>query len=77
MATITTNWRAQCAELLEAVDEDVLDVMDGSRFQAVVDRTRAALFQSEPQAQPEPEVPTADQTGLERHWAIRSSLGIH
>jgi hypothetical protein len=45
------SFRALCAELLQAIDDDVVDVADGPRFQAVVDRTRAEL------AQPEPEPP--------------------
>jgi len=44
-----TDFRALCAELLEAVGDDVIDTNDGPRFQAVVDRAHAALAQPEPQ----------------------------
>jgi hypothetical protein len=37
------DWRELCRELLEAIDDDVIDCNDGPRFQAVVDRVRAAL----------------------------------
>ena len=50
-----TDFRALCAELLQAVEDDVIDVNDGQRFQAVVDRARAAL------AQPEPQGPTDEE----------------
>jgi hypothetical protein len=50
MSTLETNptptapdWRALCQGLLQAIDDDVIDANDGPRFQAVVDRTRAAL----------------------------------
>jgi hypothetical protein len=42
-----TDWKARCAELLQAIDDDVLDVADGPRFQAAIDRARAELAQSE------------------------------
>jgi len=42
-----TNWKARCAELLQAIDDDVFDVADGPRFQAAIDRTRAELAQPE------------------------------
>jgi hypothetical protein len=53
-----TDWRGLCTELLQAIDDDVLDVADGPRFQAVVDRTRAALAQ--------PELPVQDDKTLGR-----------
>jgi hypothetical protein len=37
------RYRALCAELLKAVDEEVIDTNDGQRFQAVIDRVRAEL----------------------------------
>jgi hypothetical protein len=43
-----TDFRALCAELLEAIEDDVIDTNDGPRFQAVVDRASAALAQPEP-----------------------------
>jgi len=50
-----TDFRALCAELLQAIEDDVIDTNDGQRFQAVVDRARAAL------AQPEPQGPTDEE----------------
>jgi NTP pyrophosphatase (non-canonical NTP hydrolase) len=47
---MTTNYRARCAELLQAIDDDVFDVADGPRFQAAIDRARADLSQPEPVA---------------------------
>jgi hypothetical protein len=52
--TTPTDFRALCAELVEAVDDDVIDTNDGPRFHAVVDRARTLL------SQPEPEGPTLD-----------------
>ena len=46
------DFRALCAELLQAVDDDVIDTNDGPRFQGVVDRARAALAQPEPVDRP-------------------------
>jgi hypothetical protein len=45
------SFRALCAELLQAIDDDVLDVADGPRFQAAIDRTRAELVKPEPQGE--------------------------
>jgi hypothetical protein len=48
MTTLATfDWRALCAELVKAVDDDVIDTNDGPRFHAVVDRVRTLLSQSE------------------------------
>ena len=47
-----TDYRAELQRLLGAVENDVIDTNDGLRFQAAVNRARAAL------AQPEPEVVT-------------------
>jgi hypothetical protein len=44
-----TDFRALCAELLQAIEDDVIDTNDGPKFQAVVDRSRTALSQPEPQ----------------------------
>jgi hypothetical protein len=52
---MTDTFRALCAELLQGVEDDVIDVNDGRRFQAVVARARAAL------AQPEPQGPTDEE----------------
>lgn len=38
-----SDWRKLCAVLLKAIDDDVIDCNDGPRFQAAVDRVRAAL----------------------------------
>jgi hypothetical protein len=46
---MSTDYRALCAELLKAVDEDVIDTNDGQRFQAVIDRVRAELAHPEPE----------------------------
>ena len=69
MSTLETNptptapdWRALCQGLLQAIDDDVIDANDGPRFQAVVDRTRAALATppaATREAGPLPQAPTA------------------
>ena len=60
-----TDFRALCAELVQAVEDDVIDVNDGQRFQAVIDRARAAL------AQPEPQGPTNERlTWLWNHLQV-------
>jgi len=50
-----TDFRVLCAELLQAIEDDVIDTNDGPRFQAVVDRVRAAL------AEPESQRPTDEE----------------
>jgi hypothetical protein len=41
----SVDFRALCAELVQAIQDDVAEVNDGRRFQAVVNRARAALAQ--------------------------------
>jgi hypothetical protein len=48
----TDRYSALCAELLKAIEGDVIDTNDGQRFQAVIDRVRAKLAQPEPQVVP-------------------------
>ena len=52
---MSTDYRAELQRLLGAVENDVIDTNDGLRFQAAVNRARAAL------AQPEPEGPTDEE----------------
>jgi hypothetical protein len=57
------SFRALCAELLQAIDDDVLDVADGPRFQSAIDRIRAAL------AQPEPEFTAEEVEMIQAPWS--------
>jgi hypothetical protein len=43
-----TDYRTELQRLLGAVENDVIDTNDGLRFQAAVNRARAALAQPEP-----------------------------
>jgi hypothetical protein len=52
---MSTDYRAELQRLLGAVENDVIDTNDGLRFQAAVNRARAAL------AQPQPEGPTDNE----------------
>lgn len=54
---MSTDYRAELQRLLGAVENDVIDTNDGLRFQAAVNRARAAL------AQPEPEGVTDEEIG--------------
>jgi hypothetical protein len=54
---MTADYRAELQHLLTAVENDVIDTNDGLRFQAAVNRARAAL------AQPEPEGVTDEEIG--------------
>ncbi len=46
---MTADFRAELQRLLGAVENDVIDTNDGLRFQAAVNRARAALAQPEPE----------------------------
>ena len=41
----SVDFRALCAELVQAIEDDVAEVNDGRRFRSVVVRARAALAQ--------------------------------
>jgi hypothetical protein len=56
-----TDWKARCAELLQAIDDDVLD--------AAIDRTLAAL------AQPAPEGPTDEEITDLWSWSAGQNQG--
>jgi hypothetical protein len=58
---MSTDYRAELQRLLGAVENDVIDTNDGLRFQAAVNRARAAL------AQPEP-VPVAERPWEREGW---------
>jgi hypothetical protein len=70
-----TDFRALCAELLQAIDDDVIDTNDGPRFQAVVERVKAALAQPEPQG-PSDEVSALQDACDAYDYAYRESAGM-
>jgi hypothetical protein len=66
-----TDFRALCAELLEAIEDDVIDTNDGPKFQAVVDRASAALAQPEPPSLKEQAIAVLEDAELDAaHYNI-------
>ena len=64
-----TDYRAELQRLLGAVENDVIDTNDGLRFQAAVNRARAAL------AQPEPEGASDEALANFTAWFCRNYPG--
>ena len=64
---MTTDYRAMCAELIEAMTDDSTGCWQ--READVLDRARALL------AQPEPEEPTDEEVTLTYAYAVAAAVG--